>query len=332
MRHTDQRGTLRVNIETKQCDLPRDELPRINEPINRIAQIVGDVPGQLDITIVHHPRSQRFHVREQLKLPRRSVFTGEWSDYLDTALCRSLSKLIHKAEAYKQEPDHGRDDRVERVEKMNRDVVAPEDPDMSQLAAAVDEGDYSAFHALLSGHEDWLRLRVGRWLQRYPDAEAEVGRRVKIGDLVEEVLLNAFEGFHERSADVPMRDWLNSLIDPSLLDYCRHPAEERENISFVRSLRAPPRTDNGTAETVTNGKPLRRQAVAKKAARPAATRRRPSKKTKATTTKKRKTPTAKKTTKSRRRPKAATAKKTASAKVRKKAPRAKKSGKTRRSR
>src|SRR5262245_38826870 len=129
MRHTDQRGTLRVNIETKECDLPRDELPRINEPLNRIAQIVGDLPGQLDITIVHHPRSQQFHVREQLKLPRRSVFTGEWNDYLDTALCRSLSKLIRKAETYKQEPDKGLDEQAERVEQMNREIVAPEDPD-----------------------------------------------------------------------------------------------------------------------------------------------------------------------------------------------------------
>jgi DNA-directed RNA polymerase specialized sigma24 family protein len=203
---------------------------------------------------------------------------------------------------------------------MNRDIVAPEDPDATQLAQAVEAGDYAAFHALLADHEDWLRLRVGRWLQRYPDAEAEVGRRVKIGDLVEEVLLNAFEGFHERSDDVPLRDWLNSLIDPSLLDYCRHPAEERENISFVRSLRAPPRTEGET-----NGQPRRRPRAAKKAARPAAKRVRSTKKTTARKTKTPKAPTAKKAAKSRRRVKAAASKtRKNAATARKKAPRAKK--------
>ena len=326
MRHTDQRGPLRINIETKQCDLPRDELPRINGPLNRIAEIVGELPGELNITIVHHPRSQRFHVREQLKLPRRSVFTGEWNEYLDTALCRSLRKLVHKAAAYKQEPHNDRDEQVERIEQMNRDIVPPADPDMTQMAAAVDEGDYAAFHQLLAGHEDWLRLRVGRWLQRYPEAEAEIGRRVRIGDLVEEVLLNAFEGFHERSDDVPLRDWLNSLIDPSLLDYCRHPAEERENISFVRSLRAPPRAELA-ATRPKNGKPRRRVRIKKKAARPVATRTRSGKSANARNMKTRKTPTTKKAAKSRRKAKAAPAK------ARKKTPRrSKKSAKARASR
>ena len=41
MYHTHQQRMLRVNIETKECDLPRDELPRIEEPINRIADTVA---------------------------------------------------------------------------------------------------------------------------------------------------------------------------------------------------------------------------------------------------------------------------------------------------
>jgi len=44
-----------------------------------------------------------------------------------------------------------------------------------------------------------------------------------IGDLVEEVYLNAFERFAQRSAEVSLSDWLEALIDPSLKLLLRHP-------------------------------------------------------------------------------------------------------------
>ena len=92
----------------------------------------------------------------------------------------------------------------------------------------------------MSGYEEWLRRRVGRWIQRYPEAEARVGDGLLIGDLVEEVYLNAFEHFTERSRDVPLRDWIEGLIDPSLKLLLKNPAEERENASLARTLRETP--------------------------------------------------------------------------------------------
>jgi hypothetical protein len=240
MYHTHQQRMLRVNIETKECELPRDELPRIEEPINQIADAIGDMPGAMELTIVRHPRTSRFHVEAALALPRRTLFTGDWDPYLDIALSRSLRKLTRKAEAYTSEPDRADDERAQRIDQMGRDVVAPENPDMGTLGQAATEGDYHRFREILAAWEDWLRLRIGRWLQRYPDAEAEVGRRVKIGDLVEEVMLNAFEHFTERSNDVPLHEWLDSLIDPSLMTFCQHPVEERANISFARTLKEMP--------------------------------------------------------------------------------------------
>jgi hypothetical protein len=240
MLHTDQRKQLRVKIETKQCELPRDELPRIDKPLNKLADILGDLPGALDITIVNHPKSQQFHVRAALGLPRHSLFTGDWDPYLDTALCRAIRKLIHKADDYQHEPDGAADEVAQRVSRLQRDIVAPEDPDVGELGAAAASGDYRRFRDLLAGYEDWLRLRVGRWLKRYPRAEAELGRRIKIGDLLEEVFLNAFERYGERTAVVSLHQWLDSLLDPSLQAFFRQPVEERENVSMVRSLRTPP--------------------------------------------------------------------------------------------
>jgi tRNA(adenine34) deaminase len=240
MRHTEQRRQLRVKIETLECDLPRDELARINEPLDKIMEFVGDLPGELEIKIIQHPRSQQFHVKAALALPRQTLFTGDWDSYLDTALCRTIRKLRHKAAMYQAEPDHAADAVAERVEQMNREIVAPEDPDGGALGVAASVGDYQNFRNLLATYEDWLRLRVGRWLERYPAAEVELGRRVKIGDLLEEVLLNAFERYDQRSGDVPLHEWLDSLLDPSLQTYFKHPVEERENISLVRTVRDTP--------------------------------------------------------------------------------------------
>lgn len=239
MQHTEQRRQVHINIETQACELPRDELPRIDQPLNDVMDVLGDMPGELKIKIIFHPHRQEHHVKAALSLPRRTLFTGDWDSYLDTALLRAIRKLKHKAAAYRTEPDHVADEVAERIEQMNRDIIAPENADMGPLGEAVASGDYRAFRSLLGGHEDWLRLRVGRWLERYPDAEAEVGRRVKIGDLVEEVLLTAFERYEGRSNDVPLHEWIDSLIDPALQTYCQHPVEERENISLVRSLTAP---------------------------------------------------------------------------------------------
>jgi hypothetical protein len=119
-------------------------------------------------------------------------------------------------------------------------VVAPEDPDAGPLGEAVRAGDYRPFRLALAGYEEWLRNRVGRWVQRFPEAEARVGRRLRIGDLVEQVYLNAFESFLERPTDLRLSDWLERLIDPSLKALLRHPDEEGENASLARTLRELP--------------------------------------------------------------------------------------------
>ena len=148
-----------------------------------------------------------------------------------------MRKLIHKIEAYKDEPDREVDLRAERVDAMNRRIIAPEDPAAGPLAEAAEAGDYRKFRRLLADYEEWLRLRVGRWLQRYPEANAEVGRRLSIGDLVEEVYLNAFEHYADRPTIKPLREWLDDLLDPSLRSLWDNLVEERESASHARSVR-----------------------------------------------------------------------------------------------
>jgi hypothetical protein len=240
MRHTDHRGSLEVNIETKECSLPDDQQRRIQPQLNQLAEAVGRLPATLDLVIVRHPRSDRFHVEASLKLPRRSLFTGQWDPYLDPALEQCLRKLIRKVEVYHQEPNRQQDQVAADVAEMHREIVAPEEPDEGSIGQAVQAGDYAAFRRSLAHFEDWLRLSVGRWLQRYPEADARVGSGLAIGDLVEEVLLNAFERYDERSRHETVRDFLDDLLDPSLHALLRSPVEERENIDLARTLRETP--------------------------------------------------------------------------------------------
>ncbi len=108
---------------------------------------------------------------------------------------------------------------------------------VEEIQAAIDDDDYLRFRKALMPFEEPMRKRIGRWLQRYPQIEAQLGGDFKIADIVEEVFLNAFEQFPKRVADVPPGNWLESLIDPSVQAILQSPSQEFENISFVRTMR-----------------------------------------------------------------------------------------------
>ena len=55
MHHTEQRRQLRVTIDTQACDLPRDELARIDQPLTQVADIVGKLPSELKLKVIFHP-------------------------------------------------------------------------------------------------------------------------------------------------------------------------------------------------------------------------------------------------------------------------------------
>jgi hypothetical protein len=241
MRYTDDGFHLTVEIDTKGCELPRDELTRMQRSLEPLGEAVRDFPhSDLWITVVRHPQSESYAVQAKLKVPGATLFSGDRDAYLDSAFQRCVWKLIQKAGAYTERPDRHAEVRAESRAELDRDVVAPEDPGMGPVAATVKGGDYRAFRNALVLYEDWLRKRAGRWVQRYPDAQARVGDGLRIGDLVEEVYLNAFEHFTERPTGIRLSEWLDRLIDPSLKAMLRHPDEEGLNASFARTLRGTP--------------------------------------------------------------------------------------------
>ena len=232
---------LRLTIQPKGWNIPPDERTRLQTSLAALADAVRDFPDPaLWIGVIYHPHSQVFHVEFKLKLPGRTIMAGEEDPYLDTALQRCVRKVIRKAEAYKEHPDREAVAAARRRGALNQELVAPEDPDAGRLGKAAEAGDYRAFRIALAGYEEWLRKRVGRLVQRRPEAQARLGRDLLLGDLVEEVYLKAFEQFTRRPTAVRFSEWLDGLIDPSIRSMMRYPEEEREAASMARTVRETP--------------------------------------------------------------------------------------------
>jgi len=232
---------LPVEITTKDCDLPRDERARLQASFAELSAGVREFAERsLAVRVVYHPRSQRYNVEVKLRLPGRSLFTGEEDPYLDSALQRGIAKMTRRVQAYKDHPDRQAAEAAERRAALDRDVVAPEDPAAGPLGEAAAAGDYRAFRTGLAGYEEWLRKRVGRMVQRYPEAQARVGKDLLLGDVVEEVYLNAFERFTRRPTALRLSEWLDGLIEPSIRALLRHPDEEHTAASLARTVREVP--------------------------------------------------------------------------------------------
>jgi len=229
---------LRVTIRARDRDIPEDERTRMQDTLAPLRDAVQDLePCDLWIQVIYHANSDSYHVEFKFKTAAHTLMTGDWDRYMDSAYQRCVRKMVRKVQDARLKPARQLETPAERVEQLNQDVVAPEGADEGPLGKAVQEGDYRAFREAAVGYEDWLRKRIGRWIQRSPDTQARVGRDLLIGDLVEEVYLNAFERYETRSADLSFSRWLEDLIDPSLKAMLRHPDEEHQNASFARTLR-----------------------------------------------------------------------------------------------
>src|SRR5947209_7898028 len=130
MHYSEDRYHLQVQFDTKQCQVPADELTRMQQGLQPLGEVVHDFPNSdLWITLIHHERSALYHVEAKLKLPGQTLFTGDRDAYLDSAFQRCVRKLVRKVEAYKEHPDKKAIETAERQAALGREVVAPTDAD-----------------------------------------------------------------------------------------------------------------------------------------------------------------------------------------------------------
>lgn len=241
MQYTDDRYHLRVVIDSQDCQVPPEELTRMQRLLEPVGQAVEDIPqSELRVKVIRHPRSNSYHVEMKLELPGRSLTSDDRDTYMDSAFQHSVEKLCRQLDSVARQRDRAAERATERRQELDNQVVMPFDSDDGPLADMVRAGDYRAFRTALSTYEEWLRKRVGRWVQRFPEAQARVGDGVMIGDVVEGVYLNAFEQFTSRPVGVRLSEWLDDLIDPTLKGLLREPEEARQSASLARTLRQTP--------------------------------------------------------------------------------------------
>jgi ribosome-associated translation inhibitor RaiA len=241
MKHSDGH-TLRIELDTKHCNLSATEIAQMERDLGTLSRCAKDFPvSDLYVAVIHHPRTQDFHVKTALVLSGRTLFTGDHDVLMHPAYERCIGKLVRKVQAYKSRMSG--DAEVSHAEEGTAFRIEPTSvPDGEAIARAVSEDDYEVFRRACDVYEEPVRKSVGRWIQRYPKLNAEIGENLPIADIVEEVFLNAFEQFDSKPQNVPMSDWLDSLIDPSLTALTQRPDDELDNVSFVRSwLEAPAR-------------------------------------------------------------------------------------------
>lgn len=238
MKYSDQTYNLRIELDTKDCELSANEITRLERALEPLRKPVEKFPvSALYITIEYHHSSNDYRVKTVLQLPGRGLATGDLAEQYYPAFERCVRKLIHKLTAYEAQLDND-EERSKHLKGTHHLVLPDTIPDLSKIEKSIEDNDYEAFRNLLWTYEDPLRKRIGRWIQRYPTLDAQVGERFELADVVEEVFLNAFERFRDRPNNVPLGIWLRQLIDPSLRQLSRHTLDELEIISFTRSARS----------------------------------------------------------------------------------------------
>ncbi|MEW4527121.1 hypothetical protein [Maioricimonas sp. JC845] len=235
MKYSDQSYNLKIDLDLRDCDLTPGEIEKFESDLGTLARLVEDFPvSDLHVTIAHFPRSTEYQVKTALVLPGRTLATADRNEQAHPAYEHCIRKLIHKVTAYKQRM--GNADKVAREQVGTQFQIEPTQiPDFEALHQAVQDNDYAAFRRQGDAYSAPLRKRIGRWIQRYPELQARIGEQLSIADIVDEVLINAFERFGQKPDEVPMSDWLEQLVEPSLADLIRHTDEELENISQLRT-------------------------------------------------------------------------------------------------
>lgn len=222
-------------FDVRQYKLSDAERRMLEDDLDGLTRQVENFPvADLHIMIEGNARSNDVSVKLTLILSGNTLVANDHDPVLSAAFERALSSLIASLQAYKDRLG-GHDER-NKAEKGTVQPLRPtRDIDQGAIDAAVRNGDYAAFRAALLPFEDAVQARAGRWVQRFPEYEARIGKDVKLSDVTEEIFLTAFDRYDRRPEGLNLGEWLVNLIDPAVKDLMTRTAEELENINLTRS-------------------------------------------------------------------------------------------------
>jgi ribosome-associated translation inhibitor RaiA len=228
---------LQIRIDTHQCSLSDAVRDRMRGDLDALARQVADFPvAEVHILVERNGRSNDYSVKTSLILPGATLVSNDHDPAVHAAFVRCLQSLEENVRGYKDRL--GKVPERQKQEKgTHADLMASVGPDPAAVEEAVRTGDYADFRTATFGYEDAVRMRIGRWLERYPEVNAQVGRQFAIEDVVEAVFLDAFEAFDKRPAGVRFGDWLDGLIDPAVRALGSGNGELLENVRLARTAR-----------------------------------------------------------------------------------------------
>ena len=222
-------------FDVHQYTLSDAERRMLEDDLDGLTRQVQNFPvADLHITIEGNARSNDVSVKLTLILPGQTLVANDHDRALTAAFERALNSLAHSVEGYKARLDNQAE--RQKAEKGTQHPIRPTtDIDQSALDAAVGAGDYARFRTILLPFEDAVQARAGRWVQRFPEYEARIGKDVKLSDVTEEIFLTAFDQYDARPEGLHLGEWLERLIDPAVKALMTRTAEEMENINLART-------------------------------------------------------------------------------------------------
>jgi ribosome-associated translation inhibitor RaiA len=237
MTFSDLSYNLLVNLDMKHCQLPPGELNKMETMLSPLGDMVRNFPvSKLHVLVSRRHRTADYVVRTSLILTGETLVSSDHHVLAPTAFEHCINNLVREIQRYKDRLGSVPEQAKHR-EGTRHELVPTIPPDPAAIEAAVGDGDYVAFRAATAGYEEPVTVLVGRWVERYPDVAARLGRDVNIGDLVEDVFLIAFEEYPYRPKDIRLGEWLGRHIDTAIRAMADHPEDELENINMVRLAR-----------------------------------------------------------------------------------------------
>lgn len=222
-------------FDVHQYELSDGERSRLEDNLDGLTRMVESFPvADLHVMIEGNARSNDVSVKLTLILPGNTLVTNDRDAVLSVAFDRCLSALTGLVQGYKAKLD-GQDERNKLEKGTAHDLRPTRDIDLGAVDGAVAAGDYAAFRNAMLPFEDPVQARAGRWVQRYPEFEARIGKDVKLSDVTEEIFLTAFDQYNTRPEGLHLSEWLANLIDPSVKALMTNTTAEKENINLARS-------------------------------------------------------------------------------------------------
>jgi ribosome-associated translation inhibitor RaiA len=229
------RRSLQVDFDVHQYNLSVEERQMMLDDLDSLSLQIQFFPiADVHVLVEGNARSNDVSVKLTLILPGKTLVTNDHDAAATAAFDRCLNSMLHAIEAYKSQLDREPEHR-----KLADGTLHPVHPtravDSNLIEEAVGTGDFAAFRMATLPFEDAVQARVGRWIQRFPRFEANIGKEVTISDVTDEVFLIAFERYSTRPKDLALSDWFTSLIDPAVKSLINAKDEELENIDLVRT-------------------------------------------------------------------------------------------------